>query len=423
MTSMLSQKDSKRIQSSSAKKTEAKDRHVEKLIQQCEEQCHMLATSTTDPSLIELRSTIWCWPPPQPPTLQIGNDDAGDFKKSSSFSLFTEPATPSPKVSKCGLIDPIAHGDDENNDNTWLIIPSKAENNDGECEILFQLVIADLDVAFIRACREYFLCENKDGSLMCGESGKKGGGSGSDRGGRNSALDYGNDGSSGLLQRGVRIMHQPIQQAIADSLREINENEESGDDSAHTFVVFGSYGTFPTSQNDRGRGLMTGLCKSCIAPLFPSSWENFASQCGHQHLHSQHGTPSRVWISSIDEIPDLLTLVSCEAYPRNQYPSEEEAAAQRWEMALEKVAQRVQLYPSPSSSFSRDGTKSFSTAFASRFAGDKSDTTSPNKYVRKRKVRVITQAMGSFVGHLDVSVFARGLSVAMDKFCSKYNAR
>jgi len=461
--------------------------HTQKLVQQCEVQCHALANST-DHSLVELRNTIWCWPPTSPPpppssfeplfhenisTKKIRYDNVRshhwspqnkpnrggesddkkisnsigsyDIKQCRSSSLFAESKPPSEELSPYGLV----HCDEE--DDNWWKIQKKDNDDDDGCEIWFQLVVADLDITFIRACRAYFNHGNESSTTAKSEDIMRGGG-----GTSNSInLSYSSDGNSNneKMRKGVRILHQPLQQAIADSVRpSVDEdwNNDEDDDDVHTFVVFGSYGSFPC-EGENSNGFITGLCKSCIATLFPSSWENFALQCDNRHGGgtTSSSSSSRVWISSIDEIPNILTLVACEAYPRNQYPSEEEAAAQRWEMALDMIASRVgDVYPlSTQPSHSLLSLSSFSCARYGAVSSDDSTsascshhgvhtskqnkidpkdakrfkvaTTTKPKTRKKRKVRVITHAMGSFVGHMDVSVFAQGLANAMDRFSAK----
>eukprot|EP00462_Mataza_sp_D1_P023466 CAMPEP_0175148166 /NCGR_PEP_ID=MMETSP0087-20121206/16455_1 /TAXON_ID=136419 /ORGANISM="Unknown Unknown, Strain D1" /LENGTH=298 /DNA_ID=CAMNT_0016433553 /DNA_START=27 /DNA_END=923 /DNA_ORIENTATION=+ len=198
----------------------------------------------------------------------------------------------------------------------------------------FQLVVADLDAAFIRHCQFHLGC-----------------------------------------LEGVRVLHEPFQRALLDSIRE---------EGVHTYLLFGSYEVFPCDANEDAA--ITGIAKAVMRAC-PRSWADFRDQCDRKESCNTEQERGRSFLAA-PEIPNRLTLVASVAYPRDQQPSEQAAAAKRWVRALGMIAKAEQL-----------------TGLGKH--------TGP---MPANKIRVITHAIGSFVGHNQVEVFAIGLKDALVDF-------
>lgn len=328
----------------------ASDSMRAEIVHKLEAQCHELATSMKN-GLPGLRESIWGWPSshaggseqqlePCSSASAVDMSRAGpcdvdgcEAKASPAYAPMLEAVTAAAQVQEKGPRPGL--------DANWHCIRS---GRLALGEVFFELVVSDLDSQFTGACRSLL-------DPLLRDSG------------------------------GVRVRHETLQRAIADSLREPD---------VHTFVVFGSYGTFPDPDS---RALMTWLSKVFIAPFFPNSWSSFARQCPSSADDEDLPWMDRkgqVWMAE-PEIQDALTLVACAAYPRDQQPTEAEAAARRYEAALALIA---------------------STAGMSGCRGQKTTATPP------KRIRVITHAIGSFVGHDDVSVFAQGLAEGVRRFLS-----
>jgi len=189
----------------------------------------------------------------------------------------------------------------------------------------------------------------------------------------------------------VRLCHGPMQEAVIESLQ--------SNEGVQTYLVFGSYGVFPDPRTkDESRALISGVSKA-VAHAFPSTWQRFATLSKRElamvgsDMHDDMPwmkLMGHVWMANptIDiGSAGSLTLVACAAYPRDQRPTEMAAAARRFERALKMI-----------------------WASASERAKRLGGVT---------KVRIITHAMGSFVGHADVGVFAKGMAHAFDHFLSE----
>lgn len=315
------------------------------IVRKLQAQCHELATSMQN-GLPELRESIWGWPSSRTGGCDQGLEAHSLASATGKSSMgFSEGDGCEAKASPLDAPLPVAGAavqvHEMGPDANWHSIRSAGAAHG---EVLFELVVADLDSQFIDACRRFL-------DPLLRESG------------------------------GVRLMHEPMQRAVAESLLEPD---------VHTFVVFGSYGTFPDPDD---RALMTCLSKAFIAPVFPDSWRSFARQCPSSADEDDLPWMDRkgqVWMAE-PEIQDALTLVACAAYPRDQQPTEAEAAARRFEAALALIASATGI----------SGTR-----------GHKIARTPP------RRIRVVTHAIGSFVGHDDVSVFAQGLAEGVRRFLS-----
>ena len=270
--------------------SEASKRHD--LVQNLNKQVRHLAESNKG-SLPELRHTIWCWPP------QAQEEHKDTFgrgfhhppAKDSQPSGFDDEEEFSGKIPNTTLL-PDAHagslsttslhcsafGEPESSNWRFLGLDLKSE-----AEVYIELVVADLDPQFCQQCRKVF-------------------------------------GDAGMLRPhgGVRICHDPMQKALADGLAQEDDNDDDDNrvgSQTSTFVVFGTYGSFPTDLNSQN-SIVAGLAKNLIAPskcfcvlpfihsfnrlgfvgvdgvselswctflgaqtAFPRSWDDFRAQC------------------------------------------------------------------------------------------------------------------------------------------------
>jgi hypothetical protein len=307
----------------------------ELVIHTMEEQCRQLAEGMGN-GLPELRRNVWCWPSSPHAILTIFPQAKGSKTHSQCHESSSAAISIAPCVGSMSLYASPTFG------NSWYYL-GLAETEE---HVLMELVIADLDREFIHQCSNYF-----DPSQL-GEGG------------------------------GVRLLHDPMQRMIGDSV---------ADDNVHTYVVFGSYDSFPNPEDPQA--VLSGISRS-LAEAFPHSWRSLQEQCGRSPVGH------RVWMSSPETPPpSLLALVACVAYPRDQEPSEAEAAARRFTAALECIASVEGLW----------GVR--------RGCGEGREGEGEGEVVpRTRRVRIVTHAMGSFVGHSQVAVFAQGLAEGWRRF-------
>ena len=101
-----------------------------------------------------------------------------------------------------------------------------------------------------------------------------------------------------------------------------------------------------------------------------------------------------VWLASppVEASEGRLHLISCAAYPRCQEPSEQECVQRMFQSALNLVI-------------------GHSAAF------DQVESSGPPS---SRKIRVLTHAMGSFLGHTRPEVFAEGLAAGLHSFLADF---
>jgi len=189
-----------------------------------------------------------------------------------------------------------------------------------------------------------------------------------------------------MMGDAVMIRHEPLQKIISESLR----------DRCKTYVVFGSYGIFP-NESDEHAGLRSGVSKA-ISRIFPRSWQSFRDQARRLLKGSNSDMPWMELMGHVfmaePEIEGLMSLVACAAYPRDQRPTEEDAAARRYLSAFKMIM---------------------------RYENIQSLHRSPQRSEGKpsRCIRIVTHAVGSFVGHDTVDVFAIGIQKALANLLTK----
>lgn len=192
------------------------------------------------------------------------------------------------------------------------------------------------------------------------------------------------------------------------------------------FVVFGAYGS----------GEVESALQKQLAEAFPEQMENLRAQatgattgsalCGgggnlpHKKVFELNmANQGRVWIAEEqsssrgdDEVgdPGRITLVACAAYPRCQRPSEEAAIGQMFCAALEAIAELA---------FSRQATelRTYKAVDSREASGSESYATGGEK---SQRMRVVTHALGSFVGHTEPEIFGRGLSRGFCNFITDH---
>ena len=188
-----------------------------------------------------------------------------------------------------------------------------------------------------------------------------------------------------FMRDDVTIRHEPLQQILSESIR----------DQSNTYFIVGSYGIFPNESDERA-GLRSGVSKA-ISRIFPRSWASFREQSRHL-LRSYSG--DLPWMELMGHVflaePEIngIRLLASVAYPRDQRPTEEDAAARRYLIALKMIMRCENIQ-----SLHRVCPHSKGT---------------PSRYVR-----VVTHAVGSFVGHDTVDVFAKGLEKALTNLLLK----
>ena len=192
----------------------------------------------------------------------------------------------------------------------------------------------------------------------------------------------------------VTLKQEPIQATILHALQtKAGTVDRTGPISTHTFIVFGGYGSGQCH---------SGLQKQ-LQELFPHQMVDLVSQahagCDHAdnddfELNMRH--QGQVWLArpAIEADGGLLYLISCAAYPRCQSPSEQEHISKLFSRALHLVMATVQC-------------------------GGGRDLYNPSDC--HRTVKVITHAMGSFVGHTDPSVFGQGLAGGLMNFLTEFS--
>jgi hypothetical protein len=169
---------------------------------------------------------------------------------------------------------------------------------------------------------------------------------------------------------------------------------------AETFVIFGGYGSGQIN---------SGLQKQ-LFEAFPEQMSDLKQQAmsdgGGQHGEVDEqdvnmANQGRVWAAHpvIASSSGPIHLVSCAAYPRGQSPSEREHVRRMFHRALAMV---IRLSAQACSLAHGRGCSSLANNAVFGFG----DATQP----RVGTVRIVTHAIGSFVGHSDPSVFAWGLA-------------
>lgn len=175
----------------------------------------------------------------------------------------------------------------------------------------------------------------------------------------------------------VTLVHDPMQTAILEAMHTSEHNI--------TFVVFGGYGSGECH---------SGLQKQ-LMECFPHQMRELKEQAmvdatgDGSEIEANMSNQGKAWLSDSPVVTPsgLLYLVSCAAYPRGQSPSEQEHVRRMFERALSVIQRRLVQ------------------GVGSGVYGGASYT-----------VRIITHAIGSFVGHPDPGVFGWGLAHGLNDF-------
>jgi hypothetical protein len=209
----------------------------------------------------------------------------------------------------------------------------------------------------------------------------------------------------------VILRQDPIQRVILDSLR----CDESENVSVSNFIIFGGYGSgktqsalqkqlfeaFPEQMNDISLQAIHEVCHIDLSPT-DISWE----------LEQKANTENigKVWISTspLSFSSGTLQLVCCAAYPRNQ--PEDKHVCKMFHQALHLITKTV------ISQNENLNTHSTPSCFTKREKIEEKEETHKENISYSQKIRIITHAIGSFIGHPNPSDFSLGLAYGFDNF-------
>ena len=182
----------------------------------------------------------------------------------------------------------------------------------------------------------------------------------------------------------VELKQAPIQEEILTAL-----HEDSSNCNIETYILFGSY----------GNGMINSALQKQLNECFPEQMNNLRDKA--QSVGRGKGCEDEMDINMINQgeifiaEPSLVNLtgskthfVSCAAYPRKQRPTEQEHIKDMFHRAVDLV-----------------------------ISHHKANLNCPNSSEvprRINKLRIVTHAMGSFVGHDNVEVFAWGLAQGLN---------
>jgi hypothetical protein len=187
------------------------------------------------------------------------------------------------------------------------------------------------------------------------------------------------------LQLPVTMKQGPMQSVLLDVVQEHRNGTPTDEESAtQTFILFGGY----------GNGMINSGLQKQLHDVFPDQMDNLREQAMDSMDDDEYAINMINQGDAFIAQPSIiitensgceLHLVSCCAYPRKQHPSEHEHIQYTFQKGLELVYSQYRTNPSP-------------------------------QITTARKLRIVTHAMGSFVGHDDPSVFAWGLAHGLHKF-------
>jgi hypothetical protein len=180
-----------------------------------------------------------------------------------------------------------------------------------------------------------------------------------------------------------------------------------------TYVLFGGYGN---------NGMNNPGLQKQLSEMFPEQMKDLISQAIHAGNRKGYIDEQDINMINRGDVfiaqPSLLVspnetlhLVSCVAYPRKQTPpSEQQHIRSTFHKGLELA---LTHYPSlhPSSSLQKVFDEQEETAASGAGGGGRG---------HRNNIRVITHAMGSFVGHDDATVFPWGLMNGLSDLLAEY---
>ena len=199
----------------------------------------------------------------------------------------------------------------------------------------------------------------------------------------------------------VTLLQQPIQNAILDSMKGVTDVVE-------TWVIFGGY----------GNGQINSGLQKQFNEVFPEQLSDLRLQalaCGGSEEDEQDinmANQGRVWMArpALASHSGPIRFISCAAYPRCQSPSEQEHVRRMFHRALDVVA-RNSVYIRHLHSHSQHTSPGFMEfASSSKIA----------RRASKQKIRIITHALGSFVGHTDPGIFGWGLANGLNDMLAEF---
>jgi hypothetical protein len=234
------------------------------------------------------------------------------------------------------------------------------------------------------------------------------------------------------------LVQGPMQEALLRSLRG-NEDDEDEED-VECFVVFGAY----------GNGQVESALQKQLMDAFPEQMLNLQAQAmgdtslalsgggnssfkfGHssseERTRINMANQGKVWVAA--PTSDPVRLVACAAYPRCQHPSEEVHVSRMFRAALDVITEITTAsagshWPGGGAAASMQSVMPQSAA-GGRAGGDGGGggaslaTTYDKKQgqapTRRRKIRVVTHALGSFLGHNEPELFGCGLANGFSEF-------
>jgi hypothetical protein len=217
------------------------------------------------------------------------------------------------------------------------------------------------------------------------------------------------------------LMQAPIQEAM---LRSLYDEED-----VLTFVVFGAYGNgdaesglqkqlmeaFPEQMRSlQAQALMGG--HSDVDGSFASSGRAPQVKCSYEErMRLNMANQGCVWVAEPSP-SDPVQLVACAAYPRCQNPSEEVHVGRMFRAALDAIVLTyggIDTKSAHTPSQPTGGSEGRAGAGAGAIGAAKASTL---KTGRQRKIRVVTHALGSFVGHNEPEIFGCGLANGLAEY-------
>ena len=247
-----------------------------------------------------------------------------------------------------------------------------AQHGDANIKVEVEVIISDLHDRVIHTCRQY-----------CTE-----------------------------LDLPVQLKQEPIQVTILETLLLEAETEaaEDHDRCLDTYVLFGGY----------ANGMINSGLQKQLFEAFPDQMNNIRSQA--METGCQRGCIDEYDVNMVNQgevflaQPSLtccsqgggsIHFIACAAYPRKQTPSEEEHIRNTFHKGLDLAFSHFSM-----NHHTGGCRRSANTATATAAPHNNKSIINPTK----RKIRILTHAMGSFVGHDNPAVFSWGLTHGLKDF-------